>query len=145
MTYMTTIHPTLHSAISANLGPDAGEVEIGVRYDVECSTEHPVSNGIRVLVNVLNDMELNRPLFYFTVLGMAGIILGLNFLKTFYMGGSLSFGPTLLMIMFTLPGSFMAFTGIILHSMSRMINEAKMNREDFLKKKIDKIINHHND
>jgi hypothetical protein len=79
------------------------------------------------------------------VLGMIGIILGLNFLKTFYMGGSLSFGPTLLMIMFTLPGSFMAFTGIILHSMSRMINEAKMNREDFLKKKIDKIINHHND
>ena len=51
-------------------------------------------------------MELNRPLFYFTVpgtvLGMAGMILGLNFLKTFYMGGSLSFGPTLLMIMFTL-------------------------------------------
>jgi hypothetical protein len=30
-----------------------------------------------------------------------------------------------LMIMFTLPGNFMAFSGIILHSMSRMINEVQ--------------------
>ena len=46
------------------------EVEIGVRYDVDCSTEHPVSHGVRVLMNVLYDIELNRPLFYFTVPGM---------------------------------------------------------------------------
>ena len=107
------------------------EVEIGVRYDVDCSTEHPVSHGVRVLVKVLHDIELNRPQFYFTVpgtvLGMTGIILGLIFLKTFYHGGSLMFGPTLMMIMFTLLGSFMAFMGIILHSMSRMINESKKN------------------
>jgi dolichol-phosphate mannosyltransferase len=37
------------------------------------------------------------------------------------MGESLSFGPTLLMIMLTLIGTFVAFTGIILHSISRMI------------------------
>ena len=43
------------------------EVEIGVRYDVDSSTKHPVSHGVRVLVKVLHDMELNRPLYYFTV------------------------------------------------------------------------------
>ena len=72
MRYITTIHPTLRRAMSTSLGPGVGEVEIGVRYDVDCSTENPVSYGvrIRVLVKVLQDMELNRPLYYFTVQGM---------------------------------------------------------------------------
>ena len=116
---------------AAKAGLRVKEVEIGVRYDVDCSTEHPVSHGLRVLVKVLQDMELRRPLYYFTVPGIVmavvGIGLGLGFLRTFYLGGSLMFGPTLLMIMLTLVGTFMAFTGIILHSMSRMINESRRN------------------
>jgi glycosyltransferase involved in cell wall biosynthesis len=55
------------------------EVEIGVRYDVDCSTDHPESHGVRVLVKVLYDMGLNKPLYYFTAPGMviplAGIVL----------------------------------------------------------------------
>jgi len=105
------------------------EVVIGVRYDVDCSTEHPVSHGVRVLVKVLHDIELNRLLYYFTVPGMVmggiGTFMGLSFLRTFYLGGSLMFGPTLLMIMLFMVGTFMSFTGIILHSMSRMINELR--------------------
>ncbi|MBC2697336.1 MAG: glycosyltransferase family 2 protein, partial [ANME-2 cluster archaeon] len=110
----------------SNAGLRVKEVEVGVRYDVDCSTENPVSHGVRVLVRVLYDMELNRPLYYFTVPGMVlggiGAFMGLSFLKTFYLGGSLMFGPTLLMIMLFMVGTFMSFTGIILHSMSRMIN-----------------------
>jgi hypothetical protein len=98
-----------------------------VRYDVDCSSENPVSHGLKVLVNILHDMELNKPLYYFTAPGLifaaAGLFLGLNFLRDFYTGGRLNFGPTFLMIILTLVGSFMAFTGIILHSISRMINE----------------------
>ncbi len=49
---------------------------------MDCSTEHPVSLGVRVLVKVLHDMELNRPLYYFTVIGtvmaLVGIELGSN-------------------------------------------------------------------
>ena len=118
MRYITTIHPTLRRAMSTSPGPGVGEVEIGVRYDVDCSTENPVSYGvrIRVLVKVLQDMELNRPLYYFTVLGM---VRGLNFMRTFYLGGSLMFGPTLQM------GTFMALKGIVLHSMARLIYEAR--------------------
>jgi glycosyltransferase involved in cell wall biosynthesis len=112
---------------AANAGLKIKEVEIGVRYDVDGSSEHPISHGLRVLMNVLHDMELNRPLYYFTVPGLvfaaAGIFLGLTFLKDFYIGGSLYLGPTLLMILLTLIGSFMTFTGIILHAISRMINE----------------------
>ncbi|MDF1557928.1 MAG: glycosyltransferase family 2 protein [ANME-2 cluster archaeon] len=103
------------------------EVDIWVRYDVDCSTEHPVSHGVRVLVKVLQDMELKRPLYYFTVPGMVmmafGVVLGLSFLRSFYLGGGLMFGPTLLMILIMMVGTFMAFTGIILHTMSRLINE----------------------
>ena len=115
----------------AKAGLRVKEVEVGVRYDVDCSTENPVSHGVRVLVRVLHDMELNRPLYYFTVPGMVmgsiGAFMGLSFLKTFYLGGSLAFGPTLLMIMLLMVGTFMSFTGIILHSMSRMINESNNN------------------
>jgi glycosyltransferase involved in cell wall biosynthesis len=116
---------------AARAGLRIREVEIGVRYDVNCSTENPWSHGLRVLVKILHDMELNRPLYYFTVPGMVfaviGIGMGLQFLKDFYLGQALRFGPTLLMIMLTLVGSFMSFMGIILHSMSRLINESRKN------------------
>jgi hypothetical protein len=74
-------------------------------------------------------MELRRPLYYFTVPGMLmaadGILMGLEFLRVFVHGGSLQYGPTLLMVMLTLVGSFMALTGIILHSISRIVYECK--------------------
>jgi glycosyltransferase involved in cell wall biosynthesis len=116
-------------ADAADAGLRIMEVEIGVRYDVDGSSENPVSHGLKVLVNILQDMELKRPLYYFTAPGIVmstiGIAMGLQFLSIFYHGGALQFGPTFLMIMMTLMGSFMAFTGVILHSITRMINELK--------------------
>ena len=50
--------------------PGSHRVRVKVRYDVDCSTEHPVSHVVRMLVKVLYDMELNRPLYYFTVPGI---------------------------------------------------------------------------
>ncbi len=115
---------------AVNAGLKVKEVEVGVRYDVDCSSENPMIHGLKVLAKVLHDMELNRPLYYFTlpgiVLAVLGIGMGLSFLQRFYLGGSLNFGPTLLMILLTLVGTFMVFTGIILHSMSRLIRESRM-------------------
>ena len=112
---------------AANAGFRIKEVNIGVRYDVDCSTENPLKHGLKVLANVIQDMELNKPLYYFTVpgavFGITGMGMGLSFLQSFYHGGGLMFGPTLLMILFTLLGTFMVFTGIILHTMSRMFYE----------------------
>jgi glycosyltransferase involved in cell wall biosynthesis len=114
---------------AAKAGLRIKEVEIDVRYDVDGSSEHPMSHGIKVLTKVLQDMELNQPLVYFsapgTVLSAIGIGMGLSFLRDFYHGGSLYFGPTLLMILLTLVGSFMALAGVILHSVSRLIKESK--------------------
>ena len=116
-------------ADAADAGLGIQEVEIGVRYDVDGSSEHPVSHGVRVLIKVLHDMELRRPLYYFTVPGIfmegAGVLMGLEFLSVFAHGGSLQYGPTMLMILLTLVGSFMAMTGIILHSISRIMYECK--------------------
>ena len=113
-------------ADAGNAGLRIKEVDIGVRYDVDCSTEHPLRHGLGVLVKILKDMEFNRPLYYFTypgiVMGGLGVYMGLNFLRTFYLGGSLYFGPTMLMILLTIVGTFMAFTGIMLHSMARLIS-----------------------
>jgi len=87
-----------------------------------------VSHGVKVLLMLLQDMELRRPLFYFTLPGMAlaavGIGIGLELLRVFYHGGQLSYGLTLLMILLTLVGSFMAFTGIILHAIARLIDQS---------------------
>lgn len=116
-------------ADAAAAGLRVKEVEIGVRYDVDGSSEHPVAHGVRVLVKVLHDMELRRPLYYFTAPGLlmagAGIFIGLDFLQTFYRGGNLYYGPVLFMMLLTLVGSFMAMTGVILHSISRIMNECK--------------------
>ncbi len=116
-------------ADAGNAGLRIKEVEVGVRYDVDCSTENPVKHGVGVLVKVLRDMEFRKPLYYFTVpgiiIGIGGLQMGLIFLQIFYRGGSLQFGPTILMMILMLTGMFMAFTGIILHSMARMIQEAK--------------------
>ena len=115
------------------------EVEISCCYDVDsASTQNPVAHGMMVLLAILHDMELRRPLYYFTlpgmVLAMVGIGMGLEFLRAFYHGESLSFGPTLLMIMLTLVGSFMALTGIVLHSLSRLIIELKKDFENLIKR-----------
>ncbi len=121
---------------AADAGLKIMEVEIGVRYDLNGSTKNPVSHGILVLMRILNDIEFRRPLFYFTVPGMiisiAGISLGLMFFgdyvakSTIYAGfapsASTSLAPTMFAILLTMAGGFLAIVGIILHSISRMIN-----------------------
>lgn len=102
------------------------EVQVNCSYDVEdSSTQNPVSHGVGVLIAILKDMEFRRPLYYFTLPGAimagTGLFLGLKFLQEFYHGEPLSFGPTLLMMLLTTVGMFMAFTGIILHAIARMM------------------------
>ncbi|WP_269851919.1 glycosyltransferase family 2 protein [Methanosarcina horonobensis] len=123
-------------AIESEMLADAGksglrikEVEIGVRYDVDCSTVNPIKHGLGVLVMVLKDIEFYRPLYYFTApgiaLGAGGLIMGAHFLHEFILGRGLDFGPTMLMILFIMIGTFMALTGILLHSVSAIMRETK--------------------
>ena len=123
-------------AIESEMLADAGkagirikEVEIGIRYDVGCSTVNPVQHGLEVFVMVLKDIEFNKPLYYFTVpgmsLGIGGLYMGAHFLQIFAMGGGLQFGPTMLMVLLIVVGTFMALTGILLHSVSSVMKNAR--------------------
>jgi glycosyltransferase involved in cell wall biosynthesis/CheY-like chemotaxis protein len=117
---------------ASNAGLRIKEVEIGVRYDVGSSKLNPVSHGVGVLVRILQDMEFNRPLYYFTFPGLIMIIIGLLsgmvFFAEYLGGGSHSLAPTTLAALLTVFGTFISFTGIILHSISRMIDKALTNR-----------------
>ncbi|MDQ1250985.1 MAG: hypothetical protein QG646_54 [Euryarchaeota archaeon] len=123
-------------AIESEMLADAGrsglrikEVEIGVRYDVDCSTVSPIKHGLGVLVMVLKDIEFNKPLYYFTTpgiaLGLGGLYMGAHFLEMFLMGGGLQFGPTMLMFLFIVVGTFMAMTGILLHTLAGISKEIR--------------------
>ena len=123
-------------AIESEMLADAGksglrinEVEIGVRYDVGCSAVNPIKHGFGVLVMVLKDMEFNKPFYYFTFpglsLGISGLYMGARFLQDFTMGRGLNFGPTMLMVLLIVVGSFMALTGILLHSVSAIMKDAR--------------------
>ena len=116
-------------ADAAAAGLRIHEVEIGVRYDVNGSSENPMVHGFRVLINVLHDMQLRKPLIYFTIPGSliagAGILMGLEFLRGFAHGGNLYYGPAMLMILLILIGSILAITGIVLHILSQVMHEFK--------------------
>ncbi len=117
-------------ADAAKSGLRIKEVEIGVRYDVDCSTKNPIQHGLEVLVIILKDIEFNRPLYYLTVpglsLGIGGLYMGADFLQTFVAGESLQFGPTMLMVLFIVVGTFMSLTGILLHSLSAVMKDSKI-------------------
>jgi glycosyltransferase involved in cell wall biosynthesis len=123
-------------AIESEMLADVGEaclrikeVEITVRYDVDGSTVNPIQHGLQVLVSILKDVEFKRPLYYFaipgTFFGIIGVVMGANFLETFSRGGSLDFGPTILMVLLIIVGGFMIITGVLLHSLSTLLSDVK--------------------
>ena len=59
------------------------------------------------------------------ILGIGGLYMGAIFLYTFVEGGSLNFGPTMLMALFIAVGSFMSLTGILLHSLAAILRDVK--------------------
>ena len=112
---------------AANFGSRIREVEIGANYHIDGNNhkENPLSHGLGVLVKIIQDMEFNRPLYYFTIPGMILIVIGFT-LGLFFFGQYLdhvttTLLPTVMAAMIGLGGLFIAFTGIILHSMTRMI------------------------
>jgi hypothetical protein len=78
-----------------------------------------------VLMGVLRTIEFKRPLLAFTVPGLilVAVAAGLAFfvVQAYFIVGHVVLGPTLLMLLFMVVGTFLAFTGIILHSVSALI------------------------
>lgn len=113
---------------AARAGYRIKEIDIASRYDDSNGSIHkknPVTHGIGVLVHLIHDMEFNRPLYYFGLPGLilviSGLILGLYFFGKYLNNEMTSLLPTVLAAMIGLGGLFMGFTGIILHSVSRLL------------------------
>jgi glycosyltransferase involved in cell wall biosynthesis len=110
------------------------EVDIGVRYDVGRSSTHPVAHGFQVLTGVLRSIEFNRPLLAFTVPGLILVAIGAGIaafvIHAYFIVGHVVFGPTLLMLLLMLVGTFLVFTGIILHSVSALIDARSDTRDE---------------
>ncbi len=108
------------------------EVQVGTTYNQKqknskIHTQNPVSHGLSVFIKLLQDMEFRRPLYYFTIPGLIliiiGLILGLYFFGKYLDHQMTTLLPTVLAGIIGLGGIFITFTGVILHSVSRMIQK----------------------
>lgn len=112
---------------ASNAGLRIKEVEIGVRYDVANNKRNPIGHGMGVLVKILQDMEFNRPLYYFTIPGLiliaVGLVAGLIFFGQYLGDYTTSLAPTVIAALISILGAFISFTGIILDTLSRMITQ----------------------
>lgn len=82
-------------------------------------------NILTALSKIFRFMKLNKPLYCLTLPGFVfvagGVHIGLNLLEDFYFSGSFEFQPTALMLLLTIVGTLMTFTGILLHSIAGLI------------------------
>lgn len=118
------------TAIENEMLADAGrsgiritEVEIGVYRNPEVSIRNPARYILGALKAVVEDIEANRPLYFYSVPGFAlatcGFYMGFKFMEAFFLGSaSLNFGHTFLMVFLALAGAYMTLRGIIAHSMA---------------------------
>ncbi len=117
---------------AANAGLRIMEVEIEAIYGEDSHHKaNPVKHGVSVLLRIIRDMEYNRPLYYFgapgAVMVLIGMVLSIIFFSEYITDQSPSLLPTAMAALLTIFGSFIAFTGLILHSISRMIKREMHN------------------
>jgi glycosyltransferase involved in cell wall biosynthesis len=122
----------LEDAIENNI--KIKEVPFVPKYDVlNSSTEKPVKHGLGVLNSILKIIKDRHPLLFFGASGLILLILGLTFgilsFEYYFSNGFIPFGPSIAAAVFILMGAFCIFAGLILSSISGMIQGlTKLNR-----------------
>jgi hypothetical protein len=110
------------------------EVPFIPKYDVlNSSTEKPVKHGLGVLNYIIKTVKDRHPLLFFGVSGLILIILGLIFgflsLDFYFSNGFIPFGSSIAAFVLILIGTFCIIAGLILSSISGMIQGlTKLNR-----------------
>jgi hypothetical protein len=98
---------------------------------VNRSIKNPLRDFTTVILNIFSNMEVNKPLYYFTlpgfILGTSGLYMTLECVQTFQPEGVFNIEYAVLMVLLTFVGSLMAFTGVLLHSIAGLI------RHEFIK------------
>lgn len=112
------------------------EVPIECKYDVDNpSTYNPVRHGMNVLMGIAKTFIIDRPLFYFGIPGVSmlfsGFICATLLIQSYNLGGNLPFGPSVLMLLLVISGLLTTFTGLMLHSLSRLKKEISIRKKVF--------------
>jgi len=106
------------------------EVEIGVYNNSRTSIRNPTQYILRALNTVVEDIEANKPLYFYTVPGFAlatcGFYMGFKFMEAFFLGSaSLNFGHTFLMVFLAIAGAYMTLRGIIEHALAGAVRQTE--------------------
>jgi dolichol-phosphate mannosyltransferase len=96
------------------------EVPITCSYEGDCSTEKPVGHGIKVMMSILQYMEVEHSLLFFGLPGLIlfsfGLLFGFQTYIAYKSVGYLEIGLALVTISFIFLGTLCGMTGLILHA-----------------------------
>jgi glycosyltransferase involved in cell wall biosynthesis len=121
-----------NSAIESEMLIDAGkagirikEVEIGAHHDFEGLARDPIKRILEFSKTVVEDIETNKLLYYYSVPGFAlatcSFYMAFKFLEASFLGiDIMSFGPTLMMSFLAVLGIYLTLRGIVMHSLAEM-------------------------
>lgn len=104
-----------------NSGIRITEVEIGKVHQSGNLSRDPVKRISESLRNLLQDIEENKPLYFYSVPGFGlatcGLYMGFRFLEGFLLGfANFQLWPTFLMIFLAFTGIYLTARGIVKHS-----------------------------
>jgi hypothetical protein len=109
------------------------EVPIHCSYEVDGSSQGPISHGLGVLSFILQLIGEERPLLFFAVPGvmiiLIGGFLGYNVIQTYQNTNMLALGTAMITILLIIIGTLGIFTGMILRSISRLLNRHESRRK----------------
>jgi glycosyltransferase involved in cell wall biosynthesis len=104
------------------------EVPITIRY-VDKPKRSVLGHGFVVLNGILKLVAQHRPLLFFAVPGvftlLAGLLLGVWVVYNYSLYETLAVGTALIVVIMMLTGTFLLFTGIVLHSIRVVVAEIK--------------------
>jgi CHASE2 domain-containing sensor protein len=104
------------------------EVPITCRYDIEhVSKMGSVRHGFSVVNTLLKIVEERRPLLVFGSVGIglviAGVLLGIRVVNAWNATHEFAIGTSLVLILLMMIGILSVFTGIMLHSISKVLTK----------------------
>jgi glycosyltransferase involved in cell wall biosynthesis len=110
---------------AAGAGLRIMEVPISCRYNnIENHTKHPITHGCGVLGTIIKEMQIRRPLAFFCIPGailfLIGMILCIQTTKDWLLMKQFWIGDAIFSMGSVIIGIFSIFTGLILHSISRI-------------------------
>ena len=114
---------------------DIEEVGTTIYYDVENgSSQHPVSHGFRLVHNILNTVERERPVAFVGVpgfiLAIIGVTLGYFALSNFLATGSFPLGMALGSSVVFLTGLFLGLIATVLHALKQYLENSHAYRHE---------------